>query len=350
MLTVNTLYFKKLRYCLFGFCTKPAIFLLLFVIGTNAHSLPSSLELLTLNLQDDYLVSRKLSGRILPKNQAMLSFEIQGRINNFPSDIGDSVNAGDVLASLDNSEIYASYNQAVAQKKLSGLVLDRYKDLKKDGFVSSQEYDKAVAEYDIAASQVEFFKVKLRQSQLIAPFDGFIQQRFYDTGSMVNPMQPVLEIIDSKQVEAQVSIPLKYLDLLVPGELYEFELSNNVYQAKLERLSPMTNVGSGNRLAIFSFKEFIAPGEVTNLVLKTQISSRGAWVPLTALSQGNQGLWNIYSLIDNQDGSKSVVREIVSLEYTDGIYAFISGTIKTGDRVITGGASKVIEGQRFLNQ
>lgn len=329
---------------------RPSLFLFLLLVGINAYSLPSSLELLTLNLQDEYLVSRKLSGRILPKNQAMLSFEIQGRIINFPSDIGDPVSSGDVLASLDNSEIQASYNQAVAQQKLSGLVLDRYKDLKKDGFVSSQEYDRAIAENDIALAQVEFFKIKLRQSQLIAPFDGFIQQRFYDTGSMVNPMQPVLEIIDSKHVEAQVSVPLKYLDLLMLGELYEFESSNKIYQAKLERISPMTNVGSGNRLAIFSFKEFIVPGEVTNLVLKTQISSRGAWVPLTALSQGNQGLWNIYTLLDNQDGSKSVVREIVSLEYTDGIYAFISGTIKTGDRVITGGASKVIEGQRFLNQ
>lgn len=320
-------------------------------IFTNSlKALPSSLELLNLSIQDSYTVSRKISGRMLPQNQSMLSFEIQGRIVSFSADIGDAVKAGDVLASLDASEIQANFNQAKAQQKLTGLALDRFKDLKEDGFVSSQELDRASAEHDIASSQVEFFSVKLRQSQLIAPFDGLVQQRFYDLGSMVNPMQPVLELIDSKGVEGHISVPLKYLELLEIDKSYEFDISGKTINATLERLSPMTNVGSGNRLAIFSFTQFIAAGEVVNLLLKTQIRTTGAWVPLSALSQGNQGLWNIYTLIDNQDGSKSVAREIVTLEYTDGTYAFISGTISNGDQVITGGASKVIEGQRFLNQ
>jgi len=331
-------------------------FLSIFLLASTAiftnslKALPSSLELLNLSIQDSYTVSRRISGRMLPQNQSMLSFEIQGRIMSFPADIGDAVKAGDVLASLDASEIQANFNQAKAQQKLTSLALDRFKDLKEDGFVSSQELDRALAEYDIASSQVEFFSVKLRQTQLIAPFDGLVQQRFYDPGSMVNPMQPVLELIDSKGVEGHISVPQKYLALLEIGASYAFDISGKTINATLKRLAPMTNVGSGNRLAIFSFTQFVAPGEVVNLLLKTQIQTTGAWVPLSALSQGNQGLWNIYTLVDNQDGSKSVAREIVSLEYTDGTYAFISGTIKSGDQVITGGASKVIEGQRFLNQ
>lgn len=325
------------------------LFFNLFLISSFIHSLPTSLELLNLNLQESYIVSRKLSGRMLPKNQSMLSFEIQGRIFNFPSDIGDSVKKGDVLALLDSSEIKANLNQARAKAKLASLALTRFQNLKEDGFVSFQELDRANAEFEIATSQVEFFEVKLNQTRLLAPFDGFVQQRFYDLGAMVNPLQPVLELIDSKAVEAHISVPLKYLELLSIGEDYEFDLAGKVHYAKLERLSPMTNLGSGNRLAIFSFDEFIAPGEVINLLLKTEIVSKGAWVPLSALSQGNQGLWNIYTLIDNKDGSKSVAREVVNLDYTDGEYAFISGTISSGDQVITGGASKVIDGQRFLN-
>ena len=46
--------------------------------------------------------------------------------------------------------------------------------------------------------------------------------------------------------------------------------------------------------------------------LKQRINMRGAWVPFTALSQGSQGLWNLYTLHKDQNNNYQISKEIVA--------------------------------------
>ena len=98
-------------------------------------------------------------------------------------DIGDKVSKGQVLAELDNSEITAQLNQARrASYNLSSQILSRFKDLREKGHISIQDLDKAQSDYQASKAMKEFYEVKLNQTKLIAPFNGIIQERFYDTG------------------------------------------------------------------------------------------------------------------------------------------------------------------------
>ena len=74
-------------------------------------------------------------------------------------------------------------------------------------------------------------------------------------------------------------------------------------------------------------------------------SSTGAWVPLKSLSQGTQGLWNLYTVKKDNNNQLKVAKEIVELIHVEGDNAYISGTISTGDMVVSGGAEKVIENE-----
>ena len=103
----------------------------------------------------------------------------------------------------------------------------------------------------------------------------------------------------------------------------------------------MSSKGSNNRLGIFAFDEFFSPGATARLVLTVKESKPGAWVPLNALSQAEQGLWNVFTVSDDSTTQKDYV-ELIHIEKA---MAYVSGTLKTGDRVIVGGASKVAEGQ-----
>ena len=71
----------------------------------------------------------------------------------------------------------------------------------------------------------------------------------------------------------------------------------------------------------------------------------GAWVSLKSLSQGTQGLWNLYTVSKDQNNQYQVSKEIVELIHVEGDNAFISGTISTGDMVVAGGAERVIESE-----
>ena len=309
--------------------------LLIFNISTTA------LEILEIKMLDSYMMTRSFPGKLLPSEQSKLAFEIPGKINLINVDIGDEVKKGQILAELDSREASAQLGQAKAKYDLAKQVHTRYKDLRSQGHISIQDLDNANSEELIAKSQYDFYKVKFGQTKLLAPFDGFIQNRFLDTGSVINGGVPIIEILDSTNVKAHISIPITYTDNLKIGDKYSFKIGNKEVRGYLERLAPMTPGGSDNRLAIFNFNSFFDPGSIAQLQLSMTMRGRGTWVPIKSLSQSEQGVWAIYTI----NKEKIVVRDLVDIIYFEGEYAYVNGTLKDGDLVILGGAQKIIEGK-----
>jgi RND family efflux transporter MFP subunit len=302
-----------------------------------------SIEVLEVKILNSYSITKEFPGKLLPIEQSKLSFEIPGKINEINVDVGDSVTQGQILAKLDNREALAKANQARASYDLSKQVLERFENLREQGHISIQDLDKAKSDFIIAKSQYEFFKVKLEQTNLVSPFNGIIQNRFLDTGTVINSGIPILEIIDSNYVEAHISVPVIYLEDMQINQEYDFEFDGEIVKATFSKLAPMSPGGSNSRLAIFKFSEFFNPGSIANLQLKISKQAKGTWVPLKSLSQSDQGLWTIYTI----DNNKTVVRDIVEIVHFEDDYAFVSGTIKSGDLVVLGGASKIIEGKKI---
>ena len=300
-----------------------------------------ALEVLEIKMLDEYVITREFPGKLIPAEQSKLAFEISGKINSINVDIGDEVILGEELAALDGRESLAQLNQSKAKYELASQVLARYQDLRANGHISIQDLDKAQSDHIVAKSQYNFYKVKYEQTRLLAPFNGVIQNRFLDTGSVINAGIHVLEILGSSNVEARISIPSNYMDKVQIGNEYEFDVRGASVKAKLERLAPMSTGGSNNRLAIFRFKTFLNPGSIVKLKLNLTEKTKGTWVPIKSLSQSEQGIWAIYTIDDQQ----TVVRDLVDIIYFEDEYAYVSGTLKDGDLVILGGAQKIIEGK-----
>jgi RND family efflux transporter MFP subunit len=301
------------------------------------------LEVLEVKMLDSYYLTKQFPGKLLPVEQSKLSFEIPGKIKNIYVDVGDDVKEGQVLAKLDDREALARLNQVKASYDLSKQVFERFQDLRNQGHISLQELDKATSDLTIAKSEYEFYAVKLEQTSLMSPYDGVIQNRFLDSGTVINQGIPILEIIDSNYVEAHISMPVQYLNDMRIGNDYDFEIDGKDLKAQLSRLAPMSPGGSDSRLAIFKFNNFINPGSIAKLSLKINKISRGTWVPLRSLSQSDQGLWALYTIDENN----IVVRDLVQIVYFEDQYAFVNGTIKDGDLIVLGGAAKIIPGKRI---
>ena len=233
-----------------------------------------SIEVLEVKILDSYSITKTFPGKLLPIEQSELAFEIPGKIKNIYVDVGDYVNKGDILAKLDDRESNAQLNQARAKYDLSKQVLDRFEDLRAQGHISIQDLDKARSDFIIAESQYEFFKVKLEQTNIISPFNGVIQNRFLDTGTVINSGIPILEIIDSNYVEAHISVPVIYLSEMQLGQEYDFEINEKIIKATFSKLAPMSPGGSDSRLAIFKFSDFFSPGSIANLQIKITQKSK----------------------------------------------------------------------------
>jgi RND family efflux transporter MFP subunit len=320
------------------------IFKKIFVISClsiQINAEPLSLEILEVSMFDSYKVTKQLPGKLYAVQQSKVAFQIGGKVQSISVDIGDKVEKGTVLAELDNREILANLNQADAKYKLAEQLLERFKDLKSQGHISIQELDKAESDFAVAKSQQDFYQVKLEQTKILAPFNGLIQSRYLDEGTVINPGLPILEILDSEKVEAHIAMPLNLVNKVSLKQTYAFNLNGKPVLGTLKRLSPMSLGGSNNRLAIFEFNTFFVPGAVINLELEIYENARGTWIPIKALSQSDGGLWSVYTV----DRSNKINKELVEVIYYEGTNAFVSGTLKNGDQVIKGGATKVIEGQ-----
>jgi RND family efflux transporter MFP subunit len=320
------------------------IFKKIFVISClsiQINAEPLSLEILEVSMFDSYKVTKQLPGKLYAVQQSKVAFQIGGKIQTISVDIGDKVEKGSVLAELDNREILANLNQADAKYKLAEQLLERFKDLKSQGHISIQELDKAESDFAVAKSQQDFYQVKLEQTKILAPFNGLIQSRYLDEGTVINPGLPILEILDSEKVEAHIAMPLNLVNKVSLKQTYAFNLNGKPVLGTLKRLSPMSLGGSNNRLAIFEFNTFFVPGAVINLELEIYENARGTWIPIKALSQSDGGLWSVYTV----DRFNKINKELVEVIYYEGTNAFVSGTLKNGDQVIKGGATKVIEGQ-----
>ena len=142
-----------------------------------------------------------------------------------------------------------------------------------------------------------------------------------------------------------MSIPGSIIESLEIGSQYNFAINEKIYPATLKRFSQMTSQGSNNRLCIFEFETFINPGSVSYLELQQTRRKAGAWIPLTALSQGTQGLWNLFTVTKDVNGQYVVAKQIVEMIHIERNAAYVNGTIANGDMVASGGAAKVIDSE-----
>jgi len=298
-------------------------------------------DLHQVTIVDAYGVDKMLPAKVVPKRRSTLGFEVPGKVKIINVDIGDRVTQGDLLAELEDSEALARLNEAKANLSMAKNTVERSKTLDQANYVSEQRLENEEFGLAIASAQYDRALTKFRQTKILAPYDGIIQSRLLDEGSIVNPSVPVLEILDSKTVEARVSLPKSIIGRVSLGTKYPFIIGDESFDATLTRLAPMSSRGSDNRLGIFAFEAFFNPGETARLVLNVKQAKRGAWVPLNALSQAEQGLWAVFTVASDNSAQKDYV-ELIHIEKS---MAYVSGTLKTGDRVIVGGASKVAEGQ-----
>ncbi|MDA9091117.1 efflux RND transporter periplasmic adaptor subunit [Porticoccaceae bacterium] len=298
-------------------------------------------DLHVVTITKEYAVNKMLPAKVVPKRQSILAFEVPGKVKNIKVDIGDRVKKGQLLAEIEDAEALARLNEAQANFLMAKNTFKRSQVLDEASYVSEQRLENEEFRAQIAKAQYEIAATKFQQTKILAPYDGIIQSRHLDEGSIVNPSVPVLEILDSKNVEAKVSLPKSIISEMRLDQKYSFLIGDKTSDARLMRLAPMSSKGSNNRLGIFAFDEFFSPGATARLVLTVKESKPGAWVPLNALSQAEQGLWNVFTLSDDSTTQKDYV-ELIHIEKA---MAYVSGTLKTGDRVIVGGASKVAEGQ-----
>ena len=302
------------------------------------------------------------TGEIHAHDETILSFRTGGRIVTRSVDIGDRVNAGQLLATLENTTsqnqldgAQADYEGAKASAQVAALNVNRMQKLMPTGAIARTQLDTARADWLVARARLKNSESALRNAReslgwtrLIAPRSGVITEVSASAGQVVNGGQSVLTLAtgEARNVVFDIAKP----EAIPPQEqagLRVSLLSDPSVQASaaVRDISPQADPQTRTwrvRATLQNPPLAMALGASVTVTLPAT-GPHGYALPASALSRVDDKP-AVY-VINPQ--SQAQLRVVVPAYYT-ATSVIISGGLEPGDRVITAGVSKLRSGEPVI--
>ena len=149
------------------------------------------------------------------------SIEIRPRIASYVTRIGfeegQSVEQGQLLVELENSEIVAGLELARAALTESRSLYDRSRSLASSQAISASNLEELLAQVKVDEAQVEAAKARLTNTRIIAPFAGRVGLRNVSPGSFVNSQTVITTLDDTDTIKLDFSVPETFLTVIGEG-------------------------------------------------------------------------------------------------------------------------------------
>jgi multidrug efflux system membrane fusion protein len=296
----------------------------------------------------DFTLPVNSSGLINTETESRLSFKIPGIISKIFVKEGESVTKGQLLATLDLTEIDAQLAVAKNSLEKSKRDLERGQRLYKDSAATLEQIQNFQTSFDVASENFRITSFNRQYAMIHAPASGKVIKKFVNEGELANPGSSVLMVNTSAQNNwiVRVGLPdvdwvrVKKGDLAVitadayPGVKFEGEVAtvnegadqvNGLYQAEV-RIKP-----NGKKLA---------SGLFAKVQIKPSGKSQNTTIPIEAIVEGDGK--SAFVFIANSDG-KTVKKIPVIVGYLANNEAVITSGLDGITEVITGGSAFLTE-------
>jgi RND family efflux transporter MFP subunit len=291
-----------------------------------------------------------VSGQFTTDDEAVLAFKTGGIINKIYVKEGDAVKEGQLLATLNMTEINAQVDIARAAYEKANRDYQRVLNLYRDSVATLEQSQNARTGVDIAKQQLSAAEFNRTYSQIRASKSGFVLRKLAAEGQVVAPGTPVFQVngAQSGTWTLKAGVSDREWAAIKTGDkalISVSALNNESYDAVVCRRSegadPLT--GSFNVELKFTVKHpELAAGMFGKAVITTSGSTEAAktWtIPYDALLDGDGNTGYVFVTNDRKTAHKVKVT-IASLQkdqilISDGLQdaqtLIISGSAYLGD-------------------
>ena len=296
-------------------------------------------------------------GTIEAEIAAQIGFQLAGRMTTVHANQGEIHDKGTILAQLDTTVQQAKYQKALVALEQSGntiakseallkraevnlaqrkAVSDRRQALVSRGAVTREAADEAqslyrIAEADMAIAKAEYDlivatrkdlaasvaieKALLDQHKLTAPFRARIISRLKETGSAVNPGEPVYSIIEPSTIWVRAHIDESLAGAIKIGQTAFVRLRSdptNVVEAEVVRIDQENDRVTEERRVHVRCRACKPDhlvrhlGEQAEVEIVTRKIDSGLFIPLYAINQYNGRTGKVWVLENGKMSERSV--------------------------------------------
>lgn len=294
----------------------------------------------------------RLTGAVSANQDVQVSAEESGVIQEIVADRGARVRAGDALARIDASVLTAQVAQGRAQADLASQTWDRRKRLWEEDQVGSEiAYLEAKYAAEQTAANLRVLEERLSRTTIRAPFDGILDDRMIEVGTMVGPGQVVGRVVDLDPVKIMAGVPERYAADVRRGA--EAQITFDVFPGEVFT-APVTYVGSTVNVQNRTFpvevvmpnpQGMVKPEMVANVALTRRELSDAVVVPQDALVRVEAGY--VVFVAAERDGTVVAEARPVVLGPSRRNLVVVESGLAPGERIVVVGQKSVAAGDRL---
>ena len=259
----------------------------------------------------DIEFSVQSAGDIGPADQVSVRPEINGRIDQLPVDIGDKVKRGDVLFTLNDSDLQKERAQRLTEIEGAKLQVEkarrnyeRSRQLADSKLISQEVFDDSKTDYDMAKNNLEkaekglgIVEEQLTKTKILAPFDCTVLTRPVSIGQAVsgsggfNSGTEVMTIANLNEMIISAHINQVDVTRLKVKQEVDIEIDSVPglkMKGAIERIAPQATIksslkGFDARIAIRDIDPRVRPGMTANLSIPIISEKNVLAVPIAAV-------------------------------------------------------------------
>ena len=315
---------------------------------------------LTVGLRSTSAIA-EFSGDVRPRVETRAGFQVPGRVTQRLVDIGQSVRAGQPLASLDPQDYRLAVQAAEAGLNAAKVDRDqqradyrRFEELQRKGFISQADLDRRKAALDAAEARYLQAEANARASGnqadyavLRAPHDAIVVGVDAEVGQVVAAGQSVIRLARTGEMEVAIGIPEQQLAMLKGASEVKVRLwaGGDGIKGRVREISPAADPATRTfpaRIALIDPPPTVALGMTATVSFAAPIAQPVIAVPLQALlaESGATHAWVV------DPASHTVRRTPVQIANVAGNEIVISEGLKAGDMIVTAGVHQLKDGQK----
>ena len=174
--------------------------------------------------------------------------KVAGEIREILVEEGDDVTSGQLLARLDGDRLRLELMQSEANLRKAQRDYQRNVDLKDKSLVSAGDFEKIKYEMDALEATHNLAKLELSYTEIRAPIDGVIAERFVKIGNTIDVNAVTFQVTSMEPLIAYLHVPEREYRRIARDQTAVIEvdaLQGSEFQATVARISPVVDPDTG---------------------------------------------------------------------------------------------------------
>jgi membrane fusion protein, multidrug efflux system len=270
------------------------------------------------------------------EQEAVVVAKVGGEVRQLLVEEGARVRAGQVLARLDGDRLRLEAAQARANLAKLERDYKRNVELQQRGLVAASAFENLRYELDGARASYELAALQLSYTEIRAPIDGVVAERFLKVGNTVSPNEKAFRVADLTPLVTYVHVPEREMHKLKVRQVAsaQVDAAGGAFDSVIARISPVVDSATGTfkvTLELQDAKAQLKPGMFARVNIVYDRRKDVLQVPRSALIE-DDGRTRLFIV----EQGKAVARDVTLGLTNGGIVEVIAG-LKDGDQVVVVG-------------